>query len=153
MIDDGYKNAFKEVYEILQNTDEDLVKKLPQKFINFLQDNMNKDYKTNVNTNIPIDKQSILSETENILSLIYRSYWATNEEKQEFYNRDKQELAKTKEYNQCQYKNIDELFEKGKNLNKVTLDNNLIVIEKENILKKLLKKILNIFHKKTSYKL
>ena len=74
MIDDVYKNAFKEVYEILQNTDEELIKKVPEKFIDFLKNNMNNEYKTNINARIPINKQSILSESEEILSLIFRSY-------------------------------------------------------------------------------
>ena len=73
MIDDVYKNAFKEVYEILQNTDEELIKKVPEKFIDFLKNNMNNEYKTNINARIPINKQSILSESEEILSLIFRS--------------------------------------------------------------------------------
>lgn len=74
MIDDVYKNAFKEVYEILQNTDEELIKKVPEKFIDFLKNNMNNEYKTNINARIAINKQSILSESEEILSLIFRSY-------------------------------------------------------------------------------
>ena len=60
MIDNVYKNAFKEVYEILQNTEEELVKKIPQKFVEFLQSNMNKDYQINIDNTIEIDKQSIL---------------------------------------------------------------------------------------------
>ena len=58
MIDNVYKNAFKEVYEILQNTEDILVEKIPQKFIEFLQSNMNKDYQTNIDNTIEIDKQS-----------------------------------------------------------------------------------------------
>ena len=98
MIDNIYKNAFKEVYEILQNTEEELIQKTPSKFIDFLQNNMNKDYPTNINSNVTIDKQSILPETEDILSLIYRSYWATDEEKVDFANRDKQELKFLRKY-------------------------------------------------------
>ena len=81
MIDNVYRDAFKEVYEILKNTDKELVKKIPQKFIDFLQNNMNTDYKSNIDNNVEIDKQVLLAETEDILSLIFRSYWATDEEK------------------------------------------------------------------------
>ena len=41
MIDSVYKNAFKEVFEILQNTDIELVEKIPKTFIEFIQNNMN----------------------------------------------------------------------------------------------------------------
>lgn len=141
MIDNLYKNAFKQVYEILQNTDTELVEKIPIKFIEFLQNNMNTDYQTNIDNNIDIDKQVLLPETEDILALIYRSYWATDEEKQEFSDKDKLELEKIEENKKSQYKDITEIFEKRKNINNVTLDNSLMVIPKENFIQKLLKKL------------
>lgn len=75
MKDEIYGNALKEVYDILQNTEEELVSKIPQKFLNFVKENMNKDYRSNIDLNIGIDKQNLLPETEAILSLIYKSYW------------------------------------------------------------------------------
>jgi hypothetical protein len=145
MKDNIYKNAFKEVYDILQNTDDELIEKVPQKFITFLQNNMNQDYKSNISNNIEIDKQSILPKTEDILSLIYRSYWSTDEEKIEFSNKDKQELLKIEESKKGTYKDITEIFEERKNINNVNLDNSLMVIKKENFIKRLFNKILNIF--------
>ena len=145
MIDNLYKNAFKEVYEILQNTDTELVEKIPDKFIEFLQNNMNTEYQTNIDNNLDIDKQVLLAETEDILSLIYRSYWSTDEERQEFYDKDKQELEKFEKNKKSQYKDITEIFEKRKNINNVTLDNSLMVIPKENFIQKLLKKLFKFF--------
>ena len=87
MIDEIYKNSFKEVYDILENTEEDLLSKIPNSFMNFIKNNMNVDYKTSINLNETIDKQHLLKETEAILSLIYRSYWATDEEKNECFFR------------------------------------------------------------------
>lgn len=141
MIDNVYKNAFKEVYEILQNTEEELVKKIPQKFVEFLQSNMNKDYQINIDNTIEIDKQSILPETEAILALIYRSYWATDEEKLEFANMDKQEQMKQ----EFQGKSIEEIFKQRKNINNITIDNNLMVIKEESFIKKIFNKILRFF--------
>lgn len=142
MIDSVYKNAFKETYEILKNTEEDLVKKVPQKFIDFLYTNMNKNYQTNINFDIEIDKQKLLRETEEILSLIYRSYWATDEEKVELVKSDREELIRIEEEKKSQYKDIEEIFEKRRNINKVTIDNSLAVIEKESFVRKILNKIL-----------
>ena len=48
MIDNVYKNSFKEVYDILQNTDEELVHKIPKNFMDFIKNNMNTNYKTNI---------------------------------------------------------------------------------------------------------
>ena len=147
MIDNAYKNAFKEVYEILKNTDNELLSKVPKGFITFLQNNMNKEYQTNIDNNTDIDKQKLLTETEDILSLIYRSYWATDEEKLEFSQRDKQELNQIQENKKRQYKDIDEIFNKRQKLDKVTLDNSLMIIKKESFIKKLFNKILRIFKK------
>lgn len=147
MIDNIYRNAFKEVYIILQNTDDELVRRIPKNFIEFLHNNMNTDYQTNIDKNIEINKQTLLAETEDILSLIYRSYWATDEEKLEFSNKDKQELTEAQENEKRQYKDIDEIFEKRKNLDNITLDNSLAVIPKENFVIRFLKKIFKIFKK------
>lgn len=145
MIDSNYQDAFKEVWEILQNTDEELVSKIPQKFMNFLQNNMNNNYSTSINPDTPIDNQTILKETEAVLALIYRSYWATEDEKIKFIKKDKEELSKIKTPEKTiAYKNIDEIFTKRSNINKFAIDNNLIVIQKQSFFKKFLTKILKI---------
>lgn len=149
MIDEIYKNSFKEVYDILENTEEDLLSKIPNSFMNFIKNNMNVDYKTSINLNETIDKQHLLKETEAILSLIYRSYWATDEEKNEFAKKDNLELIKEEEQKKEQYqgKDIYKVFEERKNLNKITVDNNLMVIENESFIKRIFRKFLNIFKK------
>ena len=149
MIDEIYKNSFKEVYDILENTEEDLLSKIPNSFMNFIENNMNVDYKTSINLNETIDKQHLLKETEAILSLIYRSYWATDEEKNEFAKKDNLELIKEEEQKKEQYqgKDIYKVFEERKNLNTITVDNNLMVIENESFIKRIFRKFLNIFKK------
>ena len=132
MIDNIYRNAFKEVYEILENTEKDLIKKIPNEFIEFLKNNMNKEYQTNISVDLPLDKQPLLKETEYILALIFRSYWAEEKEKKEKYS---------------SVKNIDEIFKKRKNLNNIKLTTDLTVIKKENFLQRLFYKILNLFKK------
>lgn len=149
MIDEVYRNSFKEIYEILENTENELLAKIPTKFMNFIKENMNENYKTNIQQDVDIDKQLLLKETEAVLSLIYRSYWATDEEKQEFAIKDQQEFIKKDEKKKEQYqgKDIYQLFEERKNINKITIDNNLMVIKKENFLKRFFDKILSIFKK------
>lgn len=147
MIDEVYRNPFKEVYEILENTENELLEKIPTKFMNFIKENMNGNYKTNIQPDVDIDKQLLLKETEAVLSLIYRSYWATDKEKQEFAIKDQQEFIKKEEKKKEQYqgKDIYQVFEERKNINKIAIDNNLMVIKKENFIKKFFKRILNIF--------
>ena len=147
MIDNVYKNSLKEVYDILENTESALLEKIPQKFMNFIKENMNISYKTNVNPEIELAKQPLLKETESILALIYRSYWATDSEKQEFYFKDKNEFINNEELKSQEYqgKDVYKVFEERKNIDKITLNNNLMVIKEEGFWKRFFKKILNIF--------
>ena len=99
-------------------------------------------------TNIGNEKKNTIE----ILSLIFRSYWATDEEKIEFANKDKQDFIENENYKEKQYKDITEIFKEKKNINKVTLDTDLIVSPKENIIKKWFKKLLNVLNLKYSKK-
>ena len=84
MVDKRYPNAFKEVNEVLLHTDIDLTNKIPLKFRKFLEENMNKEYDFCIKENLSLEQQGISKEAENILALIYRNYWATPIEKEEF---------------------------------------------------------------------
>ena len=149
MVDEVYQNAFKEVSDILENTDEELIKKIPSKFIEFIRNNMNKNYITNINREIRISEQKLLRETEGILSLIYRTYWATEEEKREFSEEDFKRILETETRKKENYigKNVDEIFEKRKRASENTEKNRLIVVKKEGFIKKMFKRILEFIKK------
>jgi len=53
-----------------------------------ISNNKNKEYKPNIDRTRPISEQELLKETKAILSLLFRSYWATEEEKLEFEKQD-----------------------------------------------------------------
>ena len=97
MTNQSYEMALTEVDEILSNTDIQLVNKIPIAFRNLIKENKSKDYKPSIDKNKPIDQQNLLKETEAILSLIFRSYWATDEEKIELQEKDIKEDRRTKE--------------------------------------------------------
>lgn len=137
MLDKNYQKALKEVDEVLKYTDSNLLEKIPNKFINFIHENMDNSYIININPNTNLTGQILLPETENILTLIYLSYWATNEEKEEYYNNQK---VKVKSY--------DEIF-KNKNVNNTIPNKELTIIKKENIVTKFINWIKNIFTKAT----
>lgn len=149
MVDNVYRNAFKEVHYILQNTDEELLNRIPNRFMDFIENNMNENYKITISKDIEIDKQNLLKETETILSLIYRSYWTTDEEKIEFANKDKKESIEIEQKKKEQFKDINEIFEQRKNLDNITLDNNLMIVPKENFIKRFIKRLINFFIKQS----
>lgn len=151
MIDETYRNSFKEIYDILQNTEDELVSKIPINFIDFIKSNMNSNYKTTINLYIDIDKQPLSQQTTALLALIYRSYWATNTEKQEFAIKDKNEFIEKEKRKKEEYKGKDiyNIFAETDNINvnKTSVNNDLVVIKEKNFIKKLFNKILSIFKK------
>lgn len=152
MINSTYPNALKEVSDILENTDEELLNKIPANFIEFIHENMNPNYKSNIDYNVDIDKQQLLYETSAILSLIYRSYWATEEEKKYLAEKDLVKQSKYDNFENKEYTTthtelshtIDKI-EKEEIAKETSSSTNLIPIPKENIIVRFFKKIINIF--------
>lgn len=141
MLELRYRNAFKEVDEILKYTDIDLVNKIPKKFINFLRENMNNNYEFNVQEGLHLNKQKLSEEANNILALIYRDYWATEEEKEEFRKKDEEERKLNEEKLEHIFDRKDnEPIEEKKN-------NQLIKIEHESFIKRLFLKLKRFFLK------
>ena len=141
MLELKYRNAFKEVDEILKYTDIDLVNKIPKKFISFLKENMNNDYEFYVQEGLSLNKQNLSEEASSIFSLIYREYWATEEEKEEFRKKDEEE----RKLNEEKLKHIfdrkdNEPIEEKKN-------NKLIKIEHESFIKRLFSRLKRFFWK------
>ena len=135
MLELRYRNAFKEVDEILKYTDIDLVNKIPKKFIDFLRENMNNNYEFNVQEGLHLNKQKLSEEANNILALIYRDYWATEEEKEEFRKKDEEERKLNEEKLEHIFDRKDnEPIEEKKN-------NQLIKIEHESFIKRLFLKL------------
>ena len=141
MLELRYRNAFKEVDEILRYTDIDLVNKIPKKFIDFLRANMNNDYEFNVQEGLRLNKQKLSEEANNILALIYRDYWSTEEEKEEFRKKDEEErkLNEEKLKHIFDRKDNDPIEEKK--------NNKLIKIEPESFIKRLFSRLKRFFWK------
>lgn len=141
MLEPRYRNAFKEVDEILKYTDIDLVNKIPKKFIDFLRENMNNNYEFNVQEGLHLNKQKLSEEANSILALIYRDYWATEEEKEEFRKKDEEERKLNEEKLEHIFDRKDnEPIEEKKN-------NQLIKIEHESFIKRLFLKLKRFFLK------
>ena len=122
--------------------DEELVNKIPTKFITFLQENMSKEYDFKINENVALEKQNISREAENILALLYRNYWATEEEKQEFARLDEQERKSNDEKLQKIFKNTINEFDKEENK-----DTQIVNVNNDNFFKKIINKLKKFFRK------
>ena len=144
-MDNVYADAFAEVIEVLKHSKQDIVNKIPDKFIQFLNENMNKNYNVNIDFNDEKWDESVKQETQAILALIYRDYIVSPKEREKLIAEEKEELIKQEQELSKQY-SIDNLFKK-KHSNEKEISNEdtqLIQIKNYPWYKKIYQKILKI---------
>ena len=83
MVTKEFAEASAEINEILKYMPKEEVEKIPSKLREFFREISSKDYVTNINPNMPLDKQQIKEKTKDIIALIYRNYWCSEEERKE----------------------------------------------------------------------
>lgn len=143
MISVKYSEAAVEVLDILKYTREEDVKKIPKKFMEFLENNKSKSYIANLDYTKDIKDMNLRPETEALLGLIYMKYWANEEEKLKFEDKiKKNEIAYQEELN-AKY-SVDNLFKQKDFYNKEELPT---LIKQKTFLQKIIDKIKNIFRR------
>lgn len=145
-----YKQSLTEINTILDFMGTEYTKKLPKQLIKFIKENMDTSYQSNISKNQPINEQPIKKDTKILLSLIYRNYWCTQEEKKILMDKDKRLKEEYEKEIHEKYK-VDNLF-KNKNANEI--ETNLVEIAEyhESVFKKMLNKIKKIFNRKSKEK-
>ena len=138
-----------EVLNILYNTaNEDLVK-IPNKFIDFLINIANKEYLTNLDYTKAINDMNISDAGKELLGLIYINWWCDESEKKGY--KKKIEIIEEERQNEIRKKyNPDNILEKYNQKQKVTeniVATNMDIVEhKEPIFKKIINTIKKFFH-------
>lgn len=98
------RNAYTEVYTILQDLDEEEYNKIPPEVIETLDTNRNKEYEYFLDDELELKDQPMLPETKAILFNLFRDYLATPEQRTKIIKmqneaRQKNELKKQQMYN------------------------------------------------------
>lgn len=83
MVTKEFAEASAEINEIFKYLPDEELKKIPSKLRDFFKEVSSKDYVTNINPDLPLDKQQIKEKTKDIIALIYRNYWCSEEERKE----------------------------------------------------------------------
>ena len=144
--------AYSEVYEILNLLDKEYKEKVPDKVRTFFEEERLKDYKPEINVDIPLIDQNLKRETITLLAILNLNYWCdTPKEKQEaldeLANNEKEKQEVLEKYNP------DNLFKNKQNdviENEKTIDTqevSLVEYKKPNFIQKLLSKIARLFKK------
>ena len=81
MVSAEYSEAISEVLDILQNSDESIVKRIPRKLIEFLEKNKSSTYIPNLDHNKTINEMDLKDKTRDIITMIYLQYLCDTDEK------------------------------------------------------------------------
>lgn len=134
-----------EVYDIIYHMEEELFNKIPKNFIDLMKQNRDENFEVNIDYSKSINDQDLQRGTRVILSLIYRDYLCSEEQRKTLIEKDEKELKQIEEEIREKY-NPDNLFKKRIEEKEEPEEQNSMVIYKETIIQKLFNKIKKLFH-------
>lgn len=147
-----YGIAYAEVLEVLKYVSLDDYNKIPKKFITFMEENCDENSTFTYNIAITFEKQNLSNDTKNILAMLYRLFWASEEDKKRFEYIDKQNIQKRKELNE-KYSPENVFKNRNNNMEANNADkkrNEIIEYKENNWIQKLFAKIRRFFKKDNS---
>lgn len=144
------RNAYTEVYTILQDLNEEDYNKIPPEIVEAIRQNRNSDYKYELNDQVELKEHQMLPETKAILFNIFRDYLSTPEQKEKIIKMQAEERRKIELKKQEIFK-YDNLFKNEKivenNIVQSEKNTGLIEIKKKNFLQRIFERLKNFFNK------
>ena len=147
MVTKEFAEATAELNKILSYLPSEYVNKIPIKLRKFFKDVESKEYIPNIDPYKRLDEQKLKPKTEIFLTIIYRNYWCTEQEKAEL---DKVLIENDKKYEKelREKYNSDNILKKREKTLIIAENTKIpIKIKKENFIKRLIRlirKLLNI---------
>lgn len=138
-MEESYRDGLAEVDMILNYADEESLNKLPYSLKKFIKENKS-NYNAQINPEKDLKDQKLLYETKVILSVLYRDYWAPQEEREKLLENEKKELLQIQNSKHKKYSYYN-LFKQKNNETNEDLKVNSLVVKKENLIKRILYKI------------
>lgn len=146
--------AYAEIYEILKLIEDEYVNRIPKKIMDFFEEERDKEYKTIIDVNIPLDEQNLKRETMVLLAILNYNYWCDSEEEKKEIQEElirNSEIKEQEEKELAERYNPDNIFKKRDAVKEPITDNNenkqLIEYKEQGFIKKLLRKIMSFFRK------
>ena len=155
MADIQYANAYTEVLDILKYISKEDYEKIPKSKIKVFEENCNKNYNFTYDENKTLDEQNVSEIAKAIIAILFRDYWATKEQRYVI-------IKKQQEIKEQKQKELMAKFEQNKNISEKDLkkvdvandldldidyarETNLEIYKEENIFKRIISKIREIF--------
>ena len=155
MADIQYANAYTEVLDILRYISKEDYEKIPKSKIKVFEENSNKNYSFKYDVDKTLEEQNISEIAKMIIAILCRDYWTTNEQRYII-------IKKQREAREEQERQIRERIEQNKKIKEDSLKvidvssdldldldyargTNLEIYKEENIFKRIISKIREIF--------
>lgn len=90
----GMRQAFAEVYLLIEHFDSSIKRLIPKSFVMYLYDNMDAAWHGKLDFSKKLNDMELLKETRVLLSLLYRDFVCSDEERKELVERDRLEIEK-----------------------------------------------------------
>lgn len=84
--------AYAETYQVLQHTTRSVFRMIPQSVMKFLHENMDKTWAEDLDFSKSIMEMDLLRDTRILLSLVYRDFLCSEDERKTLVEKDRQEL-------------------------------------------------------------
>lgn len=147
MVDIEYANAYVEVLEILKYIPTRDYNKIPKSKIKLFATNANSNYKFNYDLDKTLDEQDVSKIAKGIIAILFRDYWATDEQRQKIIAKQNYDRNQIEKNNRLKY-NSDNVFKNKSNVsNNIEYQSMELTKYKEDLLSRLLKKIKKIFYR------
>lgn len=78
-----YQEAVSELLDILDNTDEELIKKIPPELILFWEQNKSEEYVPDLDHNISLEEMKLKTKTRQLIAMIYINYLCDSEKRKD----------------------------------------------------------------------
>ena len=155
MADIQYANAYTEVLDILKYISKEDYEKIPKSKIKVFEENSNKNYSFKYDVDKTLEEQNVSEIAKMIIAILCRDYWTTNEQRYII-------IKKQREAREEQERQIRERIEQNRKIKEDSLKvidvssdldldldysrgTNLEIYKEENIFKKIISKIKEIF--------
>lgn len=140
-----YDKRLVEVDEILELLPQDDLSKIPEDIRQMIKDNKNKEYVWNYDKEKELKDQELNRDTIIILSYLNMEYLLNKEQKELMEKIYKINELKAEKIKEEKYKSED-LFKDKDNDSEINHQNNQLILYKENIFMKIIKKIKGLFN-------
>ncbi len=113
VIDNNYAIAITELLHFLKGFSDEELNKIPKEFMNFFEENADKNYKCNFDYNTDIEDLHLKDETYGLISMICYNYWCETPEEKKHYLDLLNECEKEYQKQISEKYNPDKLFNKN----------------------------------------